>query len=298
LNKAAAEQANKSDWFDCKMVAVALEDSYDTSCLVVSMQGDGATCGATVDQDGQACEWCSLASYNLCVTSDQAEIVEQLGADCGSGAVNVAVADPYDMSCLTASIPPQGDEITCESAIDQDGQSCEWCSLASVSFCANADQAQTFGQLGADCGSGGGDVAVEDPYDASCLVASMQGGDEATCEATVDQDGQACEWCSLASYNLCVTSDQAETVEQLGADCGSGAVQMAAADPYDTSCLVVSMQGDGATCGATVDQDGQACEWCSLASYNLCVTSDQAEIVEQLGADCGSGAVAMISSTA
>jgi len=133
-------------------------------------------------------------------------------------------------------------------------------------------------------------VSEEDPYDPSCLAASLQ-GDEATCEATLDQNGDACEWCTVASSNLCLTSDQAEIAEQIGADCSSpddadSDKELSSEDPYDPSCLAASLQGDEATCEATLDQNGDACEWCTVASSNLCLTSDQAEIAEQIGADC------------
>jgi hypothetical protein len=294
MDKGAAESASKSDWFDCKMSSSSFRDPYDTSCLAASLQGDESTCEATVDLNGEACEWCSVASVNLCLNSDQAEIAEQVGGDCSSPETfegEELIEDPYDTSCLAASL--QGDEATCEATVDPNGEACEWCSVASVNLCLTSDQAEIAEQVGGDCSGPDkfeGEELIGDPYDTSCLAASLQ-GDESTCEATVDPNGEACEWCSVASVNLCLTSDQAEIAEQVGGDCSSpGAFkgEELIEDPYDTSCLAASLQGDEATCEAAVDQNGEACEWCSVASVNLCLTSDQAEIAEQVGGDCSS----------
>jgi hypothetical protein len=114
-------------------------------------------------------------------------------------------------------------------------------------------------------------------------------GDESSCKATLDQNGEACEWCVVSSVNLCLTSDQAEIAEQLGGDCGDGVEtedDEFVSDPYDTSCLAASMQGDESPCKATLDLNGEACEWCVVSSVNLCLTSDQVKMAEQLGGSC------------
>merc|ERR1712137_1150721 len=112
MNKDAAEQADSSDWFDCNVTSVIMDESnevespFDTSCLAASLQGAEAACKATTDQDGQACDWCIMPGghSNICLTSDQAAIAAQSGADCGSGLVKSTMEDPYDPSCLVASL--------------------------------------------------------------------------------------------------------------------------------------------------------------------------------------------------
>ena len=130
---------------------------------------------------------------------------------------------------------------------------------------------------------------VKNPYDTSCLVASLQGS-EAVCRGTTDEEDQACSWCVMpgSQTGLCLTSDQAAIAAQTGADCSSDQGVGQVDDPYDTSCLAASLQADEATCEATTDEDGQACEWCALndGQVNLCLTSEQAAIAEQIGADC------------
>ena len=259
--------------------------------LLLLCKQDEATCEATTDEDGQACEWCALSDgqVNLCLTAEQAGIAEQIGADCGASTEETVEEDPYDTSCLAASL--QQDEATCEATTDEDGQACEWCALndGQTNLCLTAEQAAIAEQIGADCGPNTGEVVKEDPYDTSCLAASLQ-QDEATCEATTDEDGQACEWCILndGQVNLCLTAEQAGIAEQIGADCDPSTEETVKEDPYDTSCLAASLQQDEATCEATTDEDGQACEWCVLndAQVNLCLTAEQAGIAEQIGADC------------
>jgi hypothetical protein len=165
---------------------------------------------------------------------------------------------------------------------------CTWCDTkAGYGICMDKEAAESASKSDwFDCKMSA--LSLRDPYDTSCLAASLQ-GDEATCEATQGQDGQACEWCSVSSVNFCLTQDQAEIAEQLGGDCAeTGVVEDKGqiSDPYDTSCLAASLQGDETTCEATLDQDGQVCEWCSVSSVNLCLTQDQAEIAEQLGGNC------------
>jgi hypothetical protein len=301
-------QANTAEQMGYKCDAasevVEAQDPYDTSCLAASLQGNEASCEATTDADGKACEWCSLQNgqVNICLTSDQAGFAQQIGGDCSGASDNTveskesstsaSLKDPFDTACLAASL--SGDEAACKATMDSAGQPCEWCALSGgkANVCLNTDQASIAQQTGADCSTEtiASEIKEQDPYDTSCLAASLQ-GDEASCAATTDADGQACEWCSLQSgqVNLCLTAEQAGMAEQIGADCKGAGEEVEAQDPYDTSCLASSLQGDEASCEATTDADGQACEWCSLQSgqVNLCLTSDQAGFAQQVGANCG-----------
>jgi len=356
-----SEQAEIVEQFGGDCSAKKVEDPYDTSCLMATLSGDEAACESTVDEDGNGCEWCSVNSVNLCLTVEQAEIAEQVGGQCSTGsdddapaadddaapdddttpdnywkclkgfsdkdgctgggcewcatkagygicldptaAANVEkyawfdctttldldlsyfqdedalVTDPYDPTCLQASL--SGDAATCTATNDADGNPCEWCGVASSNLCLNSEQAEIVEQFGGDCSA----KKVEDPYDTSCLMATLS-GDEAACESTVDEDGNGCEWCSVNSVNLCMTVEQAEIAEQIGGQCSTGVAELE--DPYDPTCLQASLSGDAATCTATNDADGNPCEWCGVASSNLCLNSEQAEIVEQFGGDCSS----------
>merc|ERR1711915_525883 len=60
------------------------------------------------------------------------------------------------------------------------------------------------------------------PYDISCIVTTLTGGDKDTCEATQDQDGEACVYCEAGpDQGLCLTEEQAQIAEQAGIQCGS-----------------------------------------------------------------------------
>lgn len=289
MSKEAAEKIDHYHWFDCTAEVdmlftedAVVEDPYDPSCLQASLEGDRATCEATTDADGSPCEWCNVASANLCLTGDQAAIVQQFGGDCSASIVD----DPYDPSCLMATL--SGDEATCESTVDSDGNGCEWCLVNSVELCLNAEQAEIAEQIGGECSNT--IVMVEqddkenDPYDSTCLQATVH-ADEAICEATKDMDGNPCEWCTVSGVFLCVNTEQAQAAELLGGQCSSGNF---VADPYDTSCLQAALQGDESTCAAAVDEDGNPCEWCSIAGMNLCLTDEQADAAAIVGGECKS----------
>jgi hypothetical protein len=129
---------------------------------------------------------------------------------------------------------------------------------------------------------------VADPYDPSCIAVTLQ-GDESTCKATKDTDGNTCEWCAIGTTELCLNEEQATLAEQVGASCNdSEQDNNKFVDPYDPSCIAVTLQGDESTCKATVDADGNACEWCSVGSTELCLNDEQAAIAEQIGGSCAS----------
>lgn len=290
MNSETAESVSNYDFYDCHMSSeeeeekdlLVLEDPYDTACIMASMQGDESTCAATVDSDGQPCEWCTVSDSSLCLNADQAELAEQFGASCKEDTqVAAAIKDPYDPACVQASL--QGDESMCEATVDSDGNACEWCMISTTGICLNGDQADMAEQFGAACNTAEEIVEVKDPYDTACVMASMQ-GDESICEATVDSDGQPCEWCVVSDSGLCLDADQAEIAEQFGASCNAEK-QEVLQDPYDTSCLQASVPGEEG-CEGTSDADGQACEWCMLYGTGFCVNLDQADVASQIGADC------------
>lgn len=157
MDKDAAATASKSDWFDCKMPdvlvvepTVFVADPYDPSCIAVTLQGDQSSCQATMDSDGNVCEWCSIGGSELCLDADQAAIAEQVGGSCNDNNNN-NVDDPYDPSCIAVTL--QGDESTCKAAVDADGNACEWCSIQSTELCLNDEQAMIAEQIGGSCDS-------------------------------------------------------------------------------------------------------------------------------------------------
>merc|ERR1711957_424196 len=94
------------------------------------------------------------------------------------------VEDPADTSCLLAGLAGNNDESVCLSAVDSDGNACEFCSISNgFNFCLNSEQAQIASLVGGTCdsnnySSGVGGVGVslmdlKDPYDTACLIAQI-----------------------------------------------------------------------------------------------------------------------------
>lgn len=116
------------------------------------------------------CAWCeSKAGFGICMdekagehasesdwfekcsmpnSSDEGEEIENEANDVAV----FAVEDPTDPSCVFVNING-GDESSCKSTKDADGNSCEWCGLQSFNVCLNADQANIAEQYGASCDS-------------------------------------------------------------------------------------------------------------------------------------------------
>lgn len=164
MDKDAAADASKSDWFTCTMPSsLPLSDPFDTSCLAATKAGSEAVCKDTLDADGFHCSWCAIgASGGLCLNDDQISIAEKLGEPCGdnnsNSAHNVVVNDPYDPSCLAVTIG--GDESSCKQTMDADGSACEWCSIGTTGICLNGDQAQIAEQFGGSCNDAAGKIGL------------------------------------------------------------------------------------------------------------------------------------------
>eukprot|EP00977_Amphora_coffeiformis_P023661 scaffold13902_cov173-Amphora_coffeaeformis.AAC.2 len=317
LTGPSADMAEESDWFTCKKNDEQLElvaDPYDTSCVTAYLENPTQQgCISTSDADGVACLWCSLAGMtNLCLSQEQADMASQLGVTCeqehpqASASLRgqqqqpaVVVNDPYDTSCLMAYLQdPTADG--CTSATDEDGQACEFCTFQdNINLCLTEEQATMGEQLGIEC-KGGEEMdqeegVVKDPYDPSCAIAYLQDQSEAACKAALDSDGNPCEYCTLqGAIKLCLNEEQARVGEQLGIECDGRNtfvfVEDNEEDPYDPSCAIAYLQDQSeATCKAAIDADGNPCEYCTLqGAMNLCLNEEQAEMAEQLGAECDS----------
>jgi len=273
---------------------IDIADPSDTTCLLATVSGDADTCKGTSDADGKPCDWCSFQGYEFCLNDDQAQLADQFGASCDDRADLIKdLADPGDNTCILATI--SGDADTCKGTSDADGKPCDWCSFQGYEFCLNDDQAQIAEQYGASCDEADAvEVSTEtfsDPSDPSCLFITIN-GDESACRGSTDVDGKACEWCSFESYEFCLNADQAEVVGQYGATCNEETAiyhpKKDLSDPMDTQCLTATVNGDDYCQGAT-DSDGKPCDWCSFQTFEFCLNVDQAQLVEQFGADCGDG---------
>ena len=328
MSSVTAESVSGYDYYDCKMEEedsiAALSDPYDPTCVQQTLQGDEPLCKTTTDADGQPCEWCTVNSFSLCVSTEQAEYASQFGAQCDSEGEQseVIVNDPYDPTCLQASL--QEDVQACVATVAADGTPCSWCVLSTVGLCLNEEQAAMAGQFGAECedqliqleidsewlekqGEENADeeaqaVQVSDPYDPTCL-SSMQ-MDESGCEATLDGDGNPCEWCQLSTVGLCLNQEQAAMAGQFGAECAEESnttEEEKAKDIYDPACLAAGTGSDDAesVCSATTSSTGENCVWCDAAGvFGLCLAPDQASAASQwLQCDTAASREAITSAT-
>lgn len=182
LDEKAAEAANKSDWFDCKLGlalpelelvdlrSFAAEEEEDITseedvgvpgdpaCIMATLQQDESVCTSTVDAGGNPCSWCSIDNFDVCLDGDLAAMAKTYGASCGgdvpAAPAEGAVIDPApDTTCLLATLPAlkQDDESACTSTVAADGHACEWCEIGTTQVCLNANQAQFAQELGGSC---------------------------------------------------------------------------------------------------------------------------------------------------
>lgn len=156
MDKTAAESANTGDWFTCDVAteedAAWLKDPMDPTCLQETLEMDEDACKGTNDQDGNACEWCTVGSTPLCLNGEQADIATQLGGDCDTASATENVSDPTDPTCVQATL--QMDEDACKATKDQEGKACEWCMVGTTPLCLNEEQAEIAEQLGGSCDAG------------------------------------------------------------------------------------------------------------------------------------------------
>jgi len=251
------------------------------------------------------CSWCdNKGGYGICMDEETANNADNsdwysctMPSSSGVDSDSSAVEDPSDPTCLAATIG--GDESSCKATSDVEGNSCDWCSFQGYDFCLNGDQAQISEQYGASCGDRAKEEPkavkdlvndLSDPSDPTCIAATI-GGDESSCKATADAEGNSCDWCSFQGYDFCLNGDQAQIVEQYGASCGdrddASEVEIKnVSDPSDPTCAAATIGGDESSCKATMDAEGQPCNWCSFQGYDFCLNTDQAQAVEQYGASC------------
>ena len=230
----------------------------------------------------------------------------------------LASDDPYDTSCVMSYLQDPTQD-GCVATQDQDGKSCLWCSLAGLAnVCLSQEQADMASSLGVTCETTttsssitnpskiillrGGSASFTtndkqeqeeaDPYDTSCLMAYLTDPTEDGCKAAVDEDGEACKFCTFQdSINLCLTEEQAEMGEQFGLSCNDAQVETWSSkhtDPFDPTCALAFLQDQSEdACKSAVDADGNPCEFCTLqGAFNMCLNDEQAQVAEQYGAEC------------
>ena len=205
--------------FHCDIkTTVESSSPWDPTCLAVVFQGgDKETCETTQDQQGNACVWCdgnsSTGGQGMCLTSDQASMASQW-LTCDENELELFVESPTDPTCFAAAFQANDAEATCHETNDQDGTPCVWCAgpSSNMGVCLSSDQASIASQW-LTCE----DPNMNSPLDPTCLEAGLQ-GDEDTCHATQDEDGNACVWCqgdaSTGNVGVCLSLEQASMALQ------------------------------------------------------------------------------------
>jgi hypothetical protein len=205
------------------------DDMYDTSCLMAMFQGgDKDACTSTIDEGGQACQYCSLNGMaNVCLTESQANLASGYGVTCNGDDVGKEKVDQssYDTSCIMAFMQNNSKD-ACTSAVDEVGSPCEYCSLqGAINICLSHAQAEMAEGVGVECN--GSSKIKHDIYDGSCLKAFVKGDhSEDSCKHATDEDGNACKWCHTGVADVCLTETQGDMAGQLGMWCDGEDLQL------------------------------------------------------------------------
>ncbi|GKZ00405.1 hypothetical protein MPSEU_000993500 [Mayamaea pseudoterrestris] len=275
---------------------------YDTACMMALLQDHSASgCASAVDSDGSPCEYCPIlqGSLDLCLTSDQVSLLEQSGVSCEASEVEMLHDDPYDTSCIVSSLSGANKD-ACISTMDDGGKACRYCSVGGVaSICLTDAQAELAGGYGLECDENTAAGQLQDnPYDASCIMAYLQDQSEESCVSALDEDGDACQYCTLqGAVNLCLTPSQADIAGGLGVECNGRSVDAAAMaqdtpleanDIFDMTCVKAYLNDQSKDfCRSTMDGDGAVCKWCHTPqSGDICFTETQGDIASQIGMWC------------
>lgn len=311
-----ADSASESDFFKCQKPGFLelFAGPEDPSCVMAfAKHPTSKRCKEATDNEGKRCEYCKIAGVaHVCLTEEQADAI---GASCDDndeggimsllrGTDSTLIKDPMDTACLMAFLQDQTEE-SCKAAVDSDGNPCEFCDYQGIDLCLNEEQAEIGEAFGMECEDRRIPLKVQedDPYDPSCALAFLENPTPDACVQTVDEDGNACKYCTLqGALNLCLTEEQAEVGKSLGIDCEENAeIKMffeeddGLGDISDPSCLMAQLAEGGTMskddCDATMDQDGTPCEYCTLEGIStpLCLTDEQAEVAAQLGGECDAG---------
>lgn len=285
----AQEETEESEYFVNEDDFPDMKDPYDPTCALAFLEDQTEeACKNAVDSDGNPCEFCTLqGALNLCLNEEQAQMGEQLGIECNrrDGLVEVSpVQDPYDPTCALAYLQDQSEE-ACKSAVDSDGNPCEYCTLqGAFNLCLNEEQAQMGEQMGIECETSTASAVVATAVDGANKVEfpsdfwdCLENYDEGGCESS------SCTWCNTeVGVAFCVADSVADAMHQCTFfDCNYKTSHETQADtPFDSACLGGSESQDA--CNSTKDTEGNACVWCDAAGvFGLCLSADGAKSVDE-----------------
>lgn len=217
---------------------------------------------------------------------------------------------------LRCTIEAKGDEDLCSTSFTDDDQPCSYCSLSQngqeSGLCVNPEIADQMKQLNPDvsCDGDAEEVRTYKPEDilsiTSTVVASTVDGpfddlkclfeaknDEATCDASVTDDGEPCSYCTTDGQDsgLCVNPDVADQMMQINKSisCTHVAMERLEFDKEDFKCTFEALN-DADKCASTkTDGEGNWCEYCTMdgpfGTQGVCVSPEHATSLEGLVGD-------------
>jgi len=203
------------------------------------------------------------------------------------------------------------DESTCNAAVDEDGNPCDWCNTAAaVGICMSQEAAEIAEQFeplfqcdGTTTTTTG--AKVEDFPDS--LMDCLPHLDDKDCVIAEDEDGNSCDWCTTAFTDggACVSSDVADMAKQFkpivmcrtrATTTTIGSSSSMTDEPDDIMACLPNI--DETSCDAAVDGEGNPCDWCttSFSETGACVSSDIADMAKQFEpfVTCGGDSVATL----
>lgn len=186
-------------------------EEYPIHCALAGYAAGDAgetVCKATHDDDTGRCAWCSSGGKGLCLTEEQSQFAQKVGLAC----------DPVprarvDLSCVLAGSASGLDaEHVCLSSVDQNGDTCIWCSVSGL--CVTNDQVRIGHQAGAICFED--EVrAQDDPLDVTCAMATFHvaaADVKEVCKSSKDRDGVDCVWVDIFNKSVCLTVHGVRTI--------------------------------------------------------------------------------------
>jgi hypothetical protein len=292
-------------------------------CTIAGKE-DKDICSTTVNNDNQPCDYCTISNdgqdAGLCVDPQIAEQMKQLNPDCtctntesisnydAEAAIDVDVDGPF--AKLKCTIEAKGDADTCATAVTDDGEPCDYCTISSngqdAGLCVNPDVAEQMEQLNPDCtctntestsvdvkkseaSSLRGreqDIDVDGPFaKLKCTIEAK--GDADTCATAVTDDGEPCDYCTISSdgqeAGLCVNPEVAEQMKQLNPDCTCTNTESTSVsfDKADFKCTIEAVN-DAEKCASTkTNGDQDWCEYCTMdgpfGTQGICVSPEHAD---------------------
>jgi hypothetical protein len=265
-------------------------------CTIAGKE-DKDICSTTVNNDNQPCDYCTISNdgqdAGLCVDPQIAEQMKQLNPDCtctntestsnynAEAAIDVDVDGPF--AKLKCTIEAKGDADTCATAVTDDGEPCDYCTISSdgqeAGLCVNPEVAEQMKQLNPDCTCTNTEsTSVSfDKADFKCTIEAVNDAEKcASTKTNGDQDW--CEYCTMdgpfGTQGICVSPEHADGLNTLvGNKVSCISHDKFTIDASLSSSPITDCNFDGADRGTCLDPskvNGSRCVWCDAGIGGFC----------------------------